>query len=93
MQDISKDLKLDIFGWKLEEDEIAIVIVCAIAVIILISITIVFIIWYCCFCRKKLGIYILLNMSCAVFLIVFLFVDLAQNSDEEQRSGSNNIPG
>lgn len=47
------DWTLDVFGWKLDKDQLSIVIVCAIVIIVLTSITVVFIIWYCCFCKKK----------------------------------------
>lgn len=58
-QDISGgfDWNLNIFGWQLDKDQLSIVITCAIAVIILSSVIIVFIIWYCCFCRKTIGKY------------------------------------
>lgn len=48
-------MNLDILGWKVNKDHLSLVITCAIAIIILISIIIVFIIWYCCFCKKKIG--------------------------------------
>lgn len=82
------------FGWQLDKDQLSIVVTGAIAVIILSSITTVFIIWYCCFCRKKIGKLLLYIIVTRRWHFTDRFRFPAQNNDEEdQRSNTNNIPG
>lgn len=53
------DPDINILGWQLDKEQLSIAITCAIAIIILISITVVFMIWYYCFCKKRIGMCII----------------------------------